>query len=422
MQTFQRINIKQIRLFTIICVSMFLASTAKAQSEQFALGADVSWITEMEKAGRKFYTQDGQQMEGMKLLQTLGMNTIRLRVWVNPTDGWCNKEDLLVKAKRADSLGMQLMIDFHYSDWWADPGKQDKPTAWINLNLTDLKNAVKNHTMEVLSLLKTNNITPVWVQVGNETGNGLLWDTGKASLSMSNYVQLHNAGYDGVKAVFPQAKVMVHLHNGYDNDMYRWIFDGMKSYGGRYDIIGMSLYPAWSNYSWQETNIRCLNNMNDMVSRYGKEVMIVETGMSWDNAAEAKLFLADLISKVRTVSSGKGKGVLYWEPQCYNWKGYSLGAFNLSGRPTEAMDAFKIASELKPIEESKNQTYINRDSQELIFKEPIKSCKIFTTEGKFIKEYNNTQRVNLHTYTEGMYLARICFVNNEKTDEFKFVL
>jgi len=268
------------------------------------------------------------------------MNSIRLRVWVNPTDGWCNKEDLLVKAIRASNLGMRIMIDFHYSDSWADPSQQTKPAAWASLNFTDLKTAVATHTSEVLNLLKTNNITPEWVQVGNETGNGMLWDDGKASVNMANYAALNNAGYDAVKAIFPNGKVVVHVQNGNDNSLFHWLFDGLKNNGGKWDVIGMSLYPTTSN--WSTMNADCLTNMNDMVSRYGKEVIICETGMSWDSPLIAKSFLSDLILKTKSVSSNKGLGVFYWEPEAYgNWKGYTLGAFDDSGKATAALDAFK---------------------------------------------------------------------------------
>ena len=310
----------------------------------FAKGADVSWVTQMEAGGKKFYNTTGTQMECMALLKSLGMNSIRLRVWVNPTDGWCNKQDLLVKALRANNLGMRIMIDFHYSDSWADPSIQTKPAAWASLSFADLKTAVGTHTTEVLNLLKTNNITPEWVQVGNETGNGMLWDDGKASANMANYAALNNAGYDAVKAVFPNAKVVVHLNNGFDNGLFRWMFDGLKSNGAKWDVIGMSLYPYWYKTSndWQNCNIDCLANMNDMVSRYGKEVMICETGMSWDSPVVAKSFLADLILKTKSVASNKGLGVFYWEPEAYgNWQGYKLGAFDDAGRPTVALDAFK---------------------------------------------------------------------------------
>ena len=310
------------------------------QDTNFAKGADVSWVTQLEASGKKFYNTTGTQVECMALLKSIGMNSIRLRVWVNPTDGWCNKEDLLVKAIRASNLGMRIMIDFHYSDSWADPSQQTKPAAWASLNFTDLKTAVATHTSEVLNLLKTNNITPEWVQVGNETGNGMLWDDGKASVNMANYAALNNAGYDAVKAIFPNAKVVVHVQNGNDNSLFHWLFDGLKNNGGKWDVIGMSLYPTTSN--WSTMNADCLTNMNDMVSRYGKEVIICETGMSWDSPLIAKSFLSDLILKTKSVSSNKGLGVFYWEPEAYgNWKGYTLGAFDDSGKATAALDAFK---------------------------------------------------------------------------------
>jgi len=310
------------------------------QDTNFAKGADVSWVTQLEASGKKFYNTTGTQVECMALLKSIGMNSIRLRVWVNPTDGWCNKEDLLVKAIRASNLGMRIMIDFHYSDSWADPSQQTKPAAWASLNFTDLKTAVATHTSEVLNLLKTNNITPEWVQVGNETGNGMLWNDGKASVNMANYAALNNAGYDAVKAIFPNAKVVVHVQNGNDNSLFHWLFDGLKNNGGKWDVIGMSLYPTTSN--WSTMNADCLTNMNDMVSRYGKEVIICETGMSWDSPLIAKSFLSDLILKTKSVSSNKGLGVFYWEPEAYgNWKGYTLGAFDDSGKATAALDAFK---------------------------------------------------------------------------------
>ena len=306
----------------------------------FCKGADVSWVTQMESSGKKFYNSAGTETECMTLLKSLGMNSIRLRVWVNPTDGWCNTADLLVKALRAKNLGMRIMIDFHYSDIWADPSKQTKPAAWTSLSFTDLKTAVSTHTTDVLTTLKNNGITPQWVQVGNETGNGMLWEDGKASTNMANYAALNNAGYDAVKAVFPTAKVIVHIQNGNDNSLFRWIFDGLKNNGGKWDVIGMSLYPSTSD--WSTYNTQCLANMNDMVSRYSKEVMIVECGMSWDSPTVCKSFLTDLIAKTKTVTNGKGLGVFYWEPESYgNWNNYTLGAFDNTGKPTAAMDAFK---------------------------------------------------------------------------------
>jgi len=308
--------------------------------DSFAKGADVSWVTQMEAANKKFYDVSGTQMECLALMKSLGMNSIRLRVWVNPTDGWCNMQDLLVKALRAKNLGMQIMIDFHYSDTWADPGHQLKPAAWTSLNFAGLTTVLATHTRDVLNTLKTNGVTPNWVQVGNETGNGMLWEDGRASTNMANYAALTTAGYNAVKSVFPDTKVIVHIQGGQDNNLFRWLFDGLKSYGAKWDVIGMSLYPTTTN--WQTQNQQCLLNMNDMVARYGKPVMICEVGMSWDSPDIAKSFLTDLITKTKSVAGGKGLGVFYWEPESYgNWNQYSLGAFDNNGKPTVALDAFK---------------------------------------------------------------------------------
>ena len=307
----------------------------------FAKGADVSWLTQMEKEGCLFYDVTGRETECMTLLRGLGMNAIRLRVWVNPAGGWCNKNDVLMKAWRAHNLGMRLMIDFHYSDTWADPGKQAKPASWQSLSFDELKNAVAAHTKEVLTALKENGITPEWIQTGNETGDGMLWEDGRASTNMKNYAALNNAGYDAVKEIFPDAKVIVHLQNGYDNSLFRWLFDGLKNNGGKWDAIGMSLYPNVNN--WQTMNEQCLTNMNDMISRYGSEVIICEVGMPWDQAETCKAFLTDLIAKAKAVPNNKCLGVFYWEPEGYTkWSGYTLSAFDNTGRPTVALDAFRM--------------------------------------------------------------------------------
>src|SRR5258707_4432937 len=240
-------------------------------------GADVSWITQMEASGIKFYNAAGTAMDGMALLQTLGINSIRLRVWVNPTGGWCNTADLVAKAVRAHNLGLRFMTDFHYSDAWADPAHQAPPAAWASDDLPTLTNAVSTYTTGVLDTLKTAGVVPSWVQIGNETNNGMLWPLGQASTNMANFAAMITAGYKAVKAVSDTTKVIVHISNGYDNSLFRWMFDGLTANGAQYDIIGMSLYPTSAN--WASYNQSCAVNMNDMVTRYGKSVMVVEVGM-----------------------------------------------------------------------------------------------------------------------------------------------
>lgn len=304
----------------------------------FAKGADISWLTQMEGAGKIFYNSTGTAQDCFQILKNLGMNSIRLRVWVDPAGGWNNTADVLAKALRAKALGMRIMIDFHYSDSWADPGQQTKPAAWATQDFATLQSSVYNHTFNVLTTLKTNGITPEWVQLGNETNDGMLWPTGKASLNMVNFATLVNKGYDAVKAVDATIKVIVQISNGFDNSLFRWIFDGLKNNGGKWDIIGISLYPDPAN--WATLNTQCLANMNDMVSRYSKPVMICEVGMSWDQAAACNSFLTDLITKVKSLGNN-GLGVFYWEPEAYNnWQGYTKGAFDNSGKPTVALNAF----------------------------------------------------------------------------------
>jgi arabinogalactan endo-1,4-beta-galactosidase len=308
-------------------------------TDTFIKGADVSWLTQMESSGKKFYNSGGVEQDCIQILKGLGMNTIRLRVWVNPSNAWNNQNDVISKAVRAKNLGMKVMIDFHYSDSWADPGQQTKPAGWSSLDFASLKQSLISHTATVLNGLKSAGVTPAWVQIGNETNDGMLWPDGKASTNMNNFAQLVNAGYTAVKAVDPSIKVIVHISNGWDNGLFRWIFDGLKNNGVQWDVIGMSLYPSPNN--WSSLNSQCLSNMNDMVSRYNKEVMIVEVGMSWDQANACNSFLTDLIAKVKSVPNGKGLGVLYWEPESYNnWQGYTLGAFDNSGKPTIALNAF----------------------------------------------------------------------------------
>ncbi|HEY0432677.1 MAG TPA: glycosyl hydrolase 53 family protein, partial [Chitinophagaceae bacterium] len=167
----------------------------------FAKGADVSWVTEMESKGIAFHDAGGNAGDCLSILKGLGLNAVRLRVWVNPADGWCNTADVVRKALRAKALGIKLLIDFHYSDWWADPGKQNKPAAWANQDFGSLKQSVVDHTTSVLAALRSNGIVPEWVQVGNETNDGMLWPDGRASISMKNFADLIDAGYNAVKSL-----------------------------------------------------------------------------------------------------------------------------------------------------------------------------------------------------------------------------
>jgi arabinogalactan endo-1,4-beta-galactosidase len=344
---------KALRIYSFSAVFLVLSCSNKGNSPApqqpstykapivaatFSKGADISWVTQMESSGYKFYDKNGNQQDLFALMKSLGMNSIRLRAWVNPTDGWCNTADVVAKAIRAKNAGMKILIDFHYSDSWADPGKQPKPAAWAILDFAALVTTMHDYTVTTLNTLKANGIAPDWVQVGNETDDGLLWEDGRASVNMANFAALIKAGYQAVKSVSGTTKVIVHLSNGYDNAHFRWIFDGLKANGAQWDIIGMSLYPTTTNYTSLDT--QCLANMNDMVSRYSTPVMIVEVGMDASDPTDSRAFLTDIVTRVNSVSNGNGLGVFYWEPEAYNWQGYGLGAFDHTGKPTIALDAF----------------------------------------------------------------------------------
>jgi arabinogalactan endo-1,4-beta-galactosidase len=415
-----KIKLWVIYLFFLMSVTIH----SEGNATTFANGADVSWLTQMESSGKKFYDAAGTQTECMALLKSLGMNSIRLRVWVNPSAGWCNAQDVLAKAIRANNLGMRILIDFHYSDTWADPSNQTKPAAWTSLTFANLKIAVATHTTDVLNLLKTNGITPEWVQVGNETSNGMLWQDGKASTSMANYAALTNAGYDAVKAVFPSAKVIVHLNNGYSNSLFRWIFDGLKNNGGKYDVIGLSVYPGWYTTAndWQNCNIACLANMNDMVSRYGKEVMVVECGMSWDSPVACKSFLDDLILKTKSVTGGKGLGVFYWEPECYGgWSGYSLGAFDNSGKPTIALNAFNTQTNVEPVTDTGLKIQWNKRQDKLSFSYPVSNIIVTDLSGKCFVQQKEVSIIDTHLFPKGIYIINVTLKSNSKVYQFKII-
>lgn len=326
------------RTLAWLAVLLLLVQAGTAMAATFAKGADVSWIDQEESSGYVFRNAAGAQTDFFTLMKNTGVNAVRLRVWVNPSGGWCNGADTLYKAQRAAAQGMAIMIDFHYSDTWADPAHQTKPAAWTNDAFAKLVTDVYAHTQGILSYLKSNGINVTWVQVGNEINSGMLWPDGQTP-NFSNLAQLINSGYNATKAVYPGAKVIVHLANGYDDSDFRWFFDNLKSAGGKWDVVGMSHYPTASN--WQTLNSQAATTMQDMVSRYGSDVVVSETGMDWEQAAAAKSMLQDLMSKNQALGS-HGVGVFYWEPDAYpSWQGYTWGAVNSNGQLTSALSAFQ---------------------------------------------------------------------------------
>jgi arabinogalactan endo-1,4-beta-galactosidase len=305
---------------------------------QFANGADIGWLSQMEDYGYIFKDNSGIQKDCLEILKEKGINALRFRVWVNPNGKYCSKKDVAYMAQRANTMGFNVMIDFHLSDTWADPGHQTKPAAWINDSFSQLLTDVYNHVYGVLDTLKSIGVIPKWAQIGNETNDGMLWEDGRASTHMANFAALIKSGYSAVKAVDSTTQVIVHLSDGHNDAMYRRIFDSLKSNGAKWDIVGMSVYPYWANLPWATDDSLAFITMKDMIARYNTKVIVCEAGYLYNEPIEANHYLLDLIEKTKSVG---GLGVFYWEPESYNWEHYNLGAWDpLTKEPTAAMDAF----------------------------------------------------------------------------------
>lgn len=308
-------------------------------SINIARGADVSWLTEMEQEGVLFYYDNGTRGDCLDILKSTGINAVRFRIWVDPEGGWCSTEDVLKKARRAKLAGLDIMLDFHYSDSWADPGQQNIPKAWEDQAFSQLIVEIERYTESTLREFKQEGIDVKWVQIGNETGNGMLWPFGRADISGAGYAMLNNAAYDGVKKVYPGALCVIHLQNGDDNSLYTWLFDILKKYDGKWDVIGCSLYPDPDN--WEKKLSDMKSNMEKMIARYDKDVMICEIGMGNSYSQICKKFIEGCIDLGESIPGGRMLGVFYWEPEVYNdWHGYKMGAFTAAGSPSTAMQGF----------------------------------------------------------------------------------
>ena len=340
---------------SLLLLVLPLLADAQSATKDFVKGADVGFLTGQERRGVKFHDRNGQERECLELLKNdYQMSAIRMRVWVNPRGGDCDKNILLAMARRVKALDMDLMVDFHYADSWADPAKQPIPAAWQGHSYKQMQQDVREHTIDVLALLKQNDIEPRWVQVGNETANGLLWPMGHIEKNPKQYAGFIRAGYDAVKEVFPQATVLVHLDRGHKQSLYDWNLDIIKKYGGKWDMIGMSLYPYWATKGGtpeQDNKIitDCMANIRHCSEKYGCDVMIVETGFEVDEQhpekmEEGRRQLARVIREARTATNGHCRGVFYWEPQCLPG-GYKLGAFDHNAAPTAIMEGFVEASQ-----------------------------------------------------------------------------
>lgn len=292
-------------------------------------GADISSLKKSEDKGGVYAYADGTIADALEILRASGMNYARIRVWLNSPDGYHGKKQLLEMAKRLKENDIQLLVDFHYSDSWADPGKQPKPAAWEGLDFDALTQALYDHTFEICSSLKAQGTPPAMVQVGNEINNGMVWPDGKNDQSWDNLAALLKAGARAVKDCSPETRVMLHIAEGGNYELSRWWFDHAIQQGVPFDLIGISYYPYWHG---KLADLQ--NNLNDIAVRYGKDIIVVETaypftaeskddtenviisqvtpGYPFTMEGQAKMLEA-VMNVVRAVPNGRGLGVFWWD-------------------------------------------------------------------------------------------------------------
>lgn len=360
-------------------------------SPDFIKGADVSMLKQIEISGGKFYDQ-GVEKEALHILKDHGVNWVRLRIWTHPLDsdgkplggGNNDKAKTIEIAKRAHDLGLKVLLDFHYSDFWADPEKQNKPSAWAGLNATQLQDALYDYTADVIKGLTAVGAMPEMVQIGNETNTGMVWPDGKTTGSggFEGWANLVKKGVQAVRDHDPnqndpakRTKIMIHLADGGNNELYRRNFDQLKARNVDYDVIGFSYYPYWHGPLEQ-----LQQNMTDISKRYNKEVLVAENAYAYtlndgDNfsnnfgPSQEKLGgykatvqgqaqeVRDVMNAVAQVPEKKGLGIFYWEPDWIPVKGAEWSSkpgegngwenqamFDFSGNALPSLDVFNRVS------------------------------------------------------------------------------
>lgn len=311
----------------------------------FIKGMDVSTLLEVEQLGAKFY-DNGVEKDCFEILKSYDINYIRLRMWNDPKSEkgeayGAGNNDIHVTtelAKRALAHKMGFLLDFHYSDFWTDPGKQFKPKAWEGMSVKELEQAVCDYTATTLHTLKAAGVMPTMVQIGNEITNGLLWPEGQLP-NYDNVAKFVNAGIKGVRQIDSEVPIMIHLDNGGNQELYRDWFDHYMERGLDFQYIGLSYYPFWHG-----TLKELEANMRMVAQRYKKELIVAEVSMGYtmeDYASYEKLspderkgmatkpelvakieypmtkqgqvdFMQDFLHRIASVPGGKG--FFYWEP------------------------------------------------------------------------------------------------------------
>ncbi len=355
------------------------AAEAQTKNNSFIIGADISFLPQIEDHGG-IYKQDSLPEDLLQILKLHGFTYIRLKLWHTPADDYNNLHKILFMATRIKEKGFKFLLDFHYSDTWADPGHQQKPAAWQGLSFKALKDSVYWYTKKTIQALAVQGTIPDMVQIGNEINSGLLWNEGRVggnyNSNWPNCAALINEGIRGVREsceAGDSVKIMIHYAGAANNAGNRWFFDNLLAHGVNFEIIGLSYY-SW----WHGTLDQVRSNLNDLAQRYQKDIIIVETAYPWtlqwyDNmknivgqqsqlhvgypasVSGQESFLRDLKKIVRQTNFDRGKGICYWAPEYISvppilssWENNTL--FDFEGKVLKSMEVFLGQPDsLKPI-------------------------------------------------------------------------
>jgi len=319
-----KLNEVSLSAIVIVWIAVQVCICRLACAADYAIGADLSFLKQAEDRGVVF-KDNGEGKPGLQIFKEHGYNWIRLRLFHTPTRLPNNLEYTIALAKEAKKLGFKFLLNYHYSDTWADPGKQYIPKAWEDKSHAELVQAVFEYTWDTIIAFRDANALPDMVQIGNEVSNGMLWPDGKLPGNWDNFAELMKAGINGVDAGRGNSQrplIMVHIDKGGSKNRTKAFFDKWHSYGVDYDIIGQSYYP-W----WHGTLLELRDNMIFMANEYQKDIIIVEVAYNWrpaeyknkkapfpETPEGQRQFLDEVNRVVLNTPYNRGKGVFWWEP------------------------------------------------------------------------------------------------------------
>jgi arabinogalactan endo-1,4-beta-galactosidase len=338
------------KAWSIALLSLLLLSQARSlDAAEYAVGADLSFLKQAEDGG-KIFKDNGEPKPGLVIFKDHGYNWIRLRLFHTPTELPNNLEYTIALAKAAKKLGFHFLLDYHYSDTWADPGKQFTPKAWEGMTHAQLVKAVFEYTKETIMAFRNAGVLPDMVQIGNEIINGMIWPDGRLPGNWDNFADLVKAGIAGVEAgkgEDPRPRIMIHIDRGGDKIRTKGFFDKLNSYHVNYDVIGQSYYPWWHG---SLNDLR--ENMTFMAKEYKKDIIVVEAAYNWmpaeykkqpgpfpETPEGQKQFLEEVNRVVQETPDGLGKGVFWWEPAVTGPLG-SRGFFDEKGNALPVITVF----------------------------------------------------------------------------------